>query len=81
MKIKDIQDKSRNMLTYLEESTADFYKDFVHKGEDGSDPKEKWVWNIKGSYPFMVERFIEQAIQGAYSQGYQDGASVEKIKF
>lgn len=79
MKIKDL--RIPGLMPYIKEALELFERKFIHKGEDGDDPKEKWSWNIKGSYPSEVETEIEIIIQGAYSQGYQDGASAEATKF
>jgi len=80
MKIKDAR-QSGSLTDYINEALDKFEKGFVHKGEDGDDPKEKWAWNIKGSRPYAVEWEIEIMMQGAYSQGYQDGAQAEATKF
>lgn len=36
----------------------EFEKKFVHKGEDGDNPAEKWDWTIMGSFPIEVLTFI-----------------------
>lgn len=62
-----------NLLDFIDATIGTFYKDYVHPGEPDYDD-EVCNWNIRGSHPGEIEHFIVTSIQGAYSQGFQDGA-------
>ncbi len=67
----------------LEKIKEGFEKLFVHKGEDGDDPAEKWAWTLRGSFPIEVWVHIEKWLSSAYQQGVKDdrerGRSVLEI--
>lgn len=74
MKAKQADKKvASNLLDYIATTIGTFYRDYVHPGEPDYDEDVR-NWNIRGSFPGEIESFIVTTIQGAYSQGYQDGA-------
>lgn len=53
-------------MNSIDDAIKRFKKDFeqfVHKGEDCDDPKNEWVWTIRGSFPAEVELVLEAFIR------------------
>lgn len=63
-----------SLLDYIAATIGIFYKDYVHPSKPDYDEDVR-DWNRRGSFPGEIESFIVTTIQGAYSQGYQDGAT------
>lgn len=55
----------------LVEQLGDFVKLFVHKGEDGDDPPEKWAWTIRGSFPTEVMLWIRSHTDALILAAYE----------
>lgn len=81
----------KNLQQFIEEKCKEFEEKFVHKGEDGDNPPEKWAWTIMGSYSIEVKSFLRQALtecshatadvmRGKSEMRYHDNSKEDKIK-
>lgn len=50
------------MTTPTKTYSEEFDEKFIHKGEDGDDPPEKYTWTIMGSYPIEVKSFHQSRV-------------------
>lgn len=56
---------AHNTIRDEESWEKDFKSKFVHKGEDGDDPPQKWAWTIMSSFPIEVMAFIRNLLSEA----------------